>query len=83
MLMRELNKQDIILNNVDTINQFRVLQYLKSNLNIYEFSISLIDKDTIKVTDKEDKTAYFKYDNDTNKILFIEDEEDKNYDLNL
>ena len=46
---RELTKEEIIRNNVETINQYKVLQYLKKNLNANEFRIFLHDCDTIKV----------------------------------
>ncbi len=66
MTIEEINK-----NQVNTINQFKVLQYLKEHLNIYCFNIVLHDKDTIKVIDRNNKIAYFKYDKD--KIIFIEE----------
>lgn len=65
--------EEIEKNQVNTINQYNVLQYLKSNLNIYCFQIILFDKDTIKVIDINNKVAYFRYDADTKNVLFIED----------
>lgn len=69
-----MTKEEIEKNHVNTINQYKVLQYLKQNLNIDYFNILLYDKDTIKVIDKNKKIAYFKYDNETNEILFIENQ---------
>jgi len=80
---RELTKEEIIRNNVETINQYKILQYLKKNLNVDEFRIFLHDRDTIKVLDKEDAIAYFKYENSTKEILFIEEENSENLDLNM
>lgn len=80
---RELTKEEIIRNNVATINQYKVLQYLKMNLNVDEFRIFLYDRDTIKVLDKEDAIAYCKFDNGTNAILFIEEENLEELDLNM
>ncbi len=72
--MKQLTSDEIIKNRVETINQYRVLQYLKKNLNIFSFRIFLYDKDTIKVIDCEEKQAYFKYDKTKNEILFVEEE---------
>lgn len=71
--MKQLTDEEIFKNQVNTINQFKVLQYLKKNLDIELFKIILFDRDTIKVIDSKDKIGYFKYDEDTKKVLFIED----------
>lgn len=72
--MKQLTNEEISKNNVDTINQYKVLDYLKKNLNISAFQIFLYDKDTIKVIDKNEEQAYFRYDEDTKEVLFIEDD---------
>lgn len=71
--MKQLTDEEIFKNQDNTINQFKVLQYLKKNLDIELFKIILFDRDTIKVIDSKDKIGYFKYDEDTKKVLFIED----------
>ena len=43
--MRKLTNIDILKNNVDTVSQYKVLNYLKKHLNILEFLIFLYDKD--------------------------------------
>lgn len=68
--MRELNKEDIKGNRVDTIPQYMVLKYLKSNLNIYAFEVYLYDRYTIKVIDEFDCEGYFIYDEDTKDVNF-------------
>lgn len=68
--MRKLTNEDIQKNSVDTINQYKVLQYLKKNLNIYEFNIYLYDASTIKVIDKKEDTLLFKFEN--NKVEYFE-----------
>lgn len=68
--MRLLTKEDISKNNVDTISQYKILDYLKHNLNVDEFYIYLQDKDIIKVVDKLDDTLYFSYDKDTKSITY-------------
>lgn len=73
MKMCQLTNADILRNQVDTINQYKILQYLKNNLNIYEFQLFLYDEDTIKVVDKENEFAYFRLQKDTDDILFLED----------
>lgn len=72
--MKQLTNDEILKNRVDTINQYKVLDYLKKNLNIFSFRIFLYDKDTIKVIDKEFKQAYFRYDNDKKEVLFLEED---------
>lgn len=64
--------EEISKNQVKTINQYKVLQYLKNNLNIYCFRLTLEDKDTIKVVDILGATGYFKYNEITNDVDFIE-----------
>ena len=70
--MKILTIDEINKNCVDTINQYKVLQYLKKNLNINCFKVSLYDKDTIKVMDSNDEIAFFKYNEETNNIDFEE-----------
>lgn len=69
----KLTSEDINKNSVNTINQFRVLAYLKSNLNIYSFEVYLYDKDTIKVVDSTGAIGYFKYDDEKKEVLFLEE----------
>lgn len=68
--MRELTKENIYKNQVDTINQYKILEYLKSNLNIDEFRVYLVNRNTIKVVDKEDIHLFFKYNQDTKEISY-------------
>lgn len=81
--MCQLTNADILRNRVETINQYKILQYLKNNLNIYEFQLFLYDEDTIKVVDKENEIAYFRLQKDTDDILFLEDLKDKKQDFEM
>lgn len=81
--MCQLTNADILRNRVETINQYKILQYLKNNLNIYEFQLFLYDEDTIKVVDKKNEFAYFRLQKDTDNILFLEDLEDKKQDFEM
>ena len=81
--MCQLTNADILRNRVETINQYKILQYLKNNLNIYEFQLFLYDEDTIKVVDKENEFAYFRLQKDTDDILFLEELEDKKQDFEM
>ena len=81
--MCQLTNADILRNRVETINQYKILQYLKNNLNIYEFQLFLYDEDTIKVVDKENEIAYFRLQKDTDNILFLENLEDKKQDFEM
>lgn len=58
------------LNN--TIEQFKVLDYLKKQLSIDEFAVYLIDRFTIKVIDKNNEQGYFKYNSKTKEVDFYE-----------
>ena len=81
--MRLLNKEDILKNRVDTISQYRILDYLKKNLNINEFQIYLVDRDNIKVVDKEDNYLYFNYDSSTKKVTYQDELKIKEQDYEL
>lgn len=70
--MKQLTKENVLKNQVDTIEQFKVLEYLKKQLLIDNFIIYLIDKFTIKVIDKNKEQGYFKYNNKTNSVDFYE-----------
>lgn len=83
--MRLLNKEDILKNRVDTISQYYILDYLKKNLNIDEFRIYLVDRNNVKIIDKEDKHLYFNYDLFTKEITYQEEfkTEEKDYKIGL
>ncbi len=81
--MKQLTNDEIMKNCVETIHQYKVLEYLKKNLNIFSFEIFLYDKDTIKVIDCENKEAYFRYDNEKKEVLFLEEESEKVDDYEL
>ncbi len=70
--MRQLTKENILKNQVDTVEQFKVLDYLKKQLSIGEFAVYLIDRFTIKVIDKNKEQGYFKYNNKTKTVDFYE-----------
>ena len=61
--MRLLNKENIIKNQVDTIEQFKVLACLKKQFDIDEINLYLLDRFTIKLVDKNNDIGYFKYNN--------------------
>ena len=81
--MRLLNKEDIVKNRIDTISQYYILDYLKKNLNIDEFKIYLVDRDNIKVIDKEDKHLYFNYDSATKEVTYQDALKQKEHDYEI
>lgn len=83
--MRELSKENIYKNQVNTISQYKILEYLKKNLNINEFKVYLVDRDTIKVLDKEDKQLFFKYNQDTKEVSYQDElsEKEKEFEMGL
>ena len=70
--MKHLTKENILKNQVDTIEQFKVLDYLKKQLFISDFVVILIDRFTIKVVDKNNEQGYFKYNSKTKSVDFYE-----------
>ena len=70
--MKQLTKENILKNQVDTIEQFKVLDYLKKQLSIDEFVVYLIDRFTMKVVDKNNEQGYFKYNTKTKSVDFYE-----------
>ncbi len=70
--LRSLNKENILKNQVDTIEQFNVLAYLKNTFNIDEVSLYLLDRFTIKLVDKNKDIGYFKYNSKTKLVDFYE-----------
>ena len=70
--MKQLTKENILKNQVDTIQLFKVLDYLKKQLSVLEFDLYFIDRFTIKVIDKNNEQGYFKYNNRTKAVDFYE-----------
>lgn len=70
--MKLLTKENILKNQVDAIEQFKILDYLKKKLSIDEFAVHLIDRFTIKVIDKNNEQGYFKYNTKTKSVDFYE-----------
>lgn len=70
--MRELTVVNIQKNQVDTIGQFKVLQYLKKNLNIDSFKVYLYDWNTIKVIDSNYQSGYFRYITEKKDVEFYD-----------
>lgn len=70
--MKELNKEDIRKNKVDTISQYHILTYLKDNLSTDEFKITLLDDENILVTDNRNDNLVFTYDKENKKVCHYE-----------
>jgi len=70
--MRLLSKDDISKNNVNTIEQFKTLVYLKKEFNVDEVMLYLVDRFTIKLVDKNNEVGYFRYNKQTNDVEFYE-----------
>ncbi|MCL5271974.1 MAG: hypothetical protein M1486_01390 [Gammaproteobacteria bacterium] len=50
---------------VNTVEQFKVLDFIKANFIMEEVKLKLIDRYTIELTDKTGEILNFKYDNGT------------------
>ena len=70
--MQLLNKENISKNQVDTIEQFKVLAYLKKQFDTGEINLYLLDRFTIKLVDKNNNIGYFKYNSKTKSVDFYE-----------
>lgn len=70
--MRQLNKENIFKNQIDTIEQFKVLSQLKKYFNTDEVDLYLLDRFTIKLIDKNNDIGYFKYNSKTKSVDFYE-----------
>lgn len=83
--MRKLTKEDILKNGVDTLSQYYILDYLKNELkdNIDEFEIYLVDRDNIKVVDKENEHLYFNYDTSTKEVTYQDEIKIKEHDYEM
>jgi len=68
--MQELTRENILKNKVDTIPQYYILDYPKQNLNINEFKIYIVDRNNIKVVDKNKESLYFSCEDDTREITY-------------
>lgn len=81
--MRELSKEDILRNNVDTVSQYHILDYLKKNLNLDEFKIYLVNRDNMKVIDKEEDCLYFHYNNKNKEVTYQEERIEKEQEFEV
>lgn len=70
--MRLLHQENIFKNQVDTIEQFKVLAYLKKEFNTDEVSLYLLDRFTIKLVDNNNEVGYFKYNFKTKSVDFYQ-----------
>lgn len=80
--MRRLTNEDITKNNVDTISQYKVLEYIKKCLDIYRFKVYLYNDYTLKVTDRNGESGYFEYDEMIKDVLYT-DAEDYELDIKM
>ena len=70
--MKLVNKNNIIRNQVNTIEHYKVLNYSKDTFNSEYIAVYLVDRYTIKVIDTNNDIGYFKYNSKTKNIDFIE-----------
>ena len=82
--MRELTKEEISKNHVNSIKLYYILDYLKKNLDIDEFKL-YVDKNNIKVIDKDDNVLFFAYDKQKKQVVYSDElnpsKEDKELSL--
>lgn len=59
---------------VETVEQFKVLQFIKENFDLQFIELQLLDKFTIKVSDYYNDEMIFKFNLKTGKVEFTNDE---------
>lgn len=62
---------------VETVEQFKVLEFLKENFDMSYIELKLVNKFSIKVSDIYNDEMIFKFNVKTGKIDFIELSEDE------
>lgn len=70
--MQHLNQINILKNQVQTVEQFKILAYLKTQFNLNEVQLYLVNRNTIKLVDIVNKVGYFRFNYDTKNIDFYE-----------
>jgi hypothetical protein len=48
---------------VNTLEQYKILEYLQSNFNLENFKLDLLSRNEIKILDNNNDFLIFKYDN--------------------
>ena len=71
--MKILTKNEIENNHVDTIEQFKILKYIKKNIDVNNIKIFLINENLIKIIDEENEFLYFSYDNEKRKVVYFDE----------
>ena len=69
--MKLLSKNNIIKSQVNTIEQYKVLNHIQDTFNTDAIVIYLVDRFTIKVIDTNNDIGYFKYNNKAKNIDYI------------
>lgn len=59
---------------VETVEQFKVLQFIKENFDLQYVELQLLDKFSIKVSDYYNDEMIFKFNVKTGKVEFTNDE---------
>lgn len=59
---------------VETVEQFKVLQFIKENFDLQFIELQLLDKFSIKVSDYYNDEMIFKFNVKTGKVEFTNDE---------
>lgn len=59
---------------IDTVEQFKVLQFIESNFDMHFITIKIVCKNALQVTDQNNDGLIFEWDSKQNKVVWKEGE---------
>jgi len=62
--------KEVYVVKVNTIEQYKVLEFIKANFYVEAITVEIVDKFTLKVTDKNNETALFRL-NDDGEVAIV------------
>lgn len=64
---------DHIYTTVNKISHFKILEYLKDHFVLEHFKLYVVDDFTMKLVDRNNDKLYFRYDSQTKKVVWFND----------
>lgn len=57
---------------VDTVEQFKILQFIKANFELSCITIEKVCRDTLSITDRNNDSMNFKWSSEQNRVIWLE-----------